>query len=862
MGTGNIAELNIALTAKIGDLERKLGRIEKRVFTFRKSATKSFNAVRNASRRVSSGIATLRRSFVGLAAGVSAAAVAFDATRTIMAYEKTMAELQGVTNATAGTMEKFNATARELGATTAFSAAEAGQGLLFLSRAGFTADEAIAALPGTLDLAIAGNLELADAADKASNIVSAFGLSASETNRVVDSMVQVANSANTNVEQLADAMKFAAPVAASLGVSVEEASAAIGVLSDSGIQGSLAGTNLRAMMAALVKPTEKAKKAIEGMGLSVDELSPKTNSMADIFRKLQGAGLEAEQAIDIFGVKMQAGALVLANGADRLDELRIGAEGAGGAAKRMADIMGNTLQGKLKSLRSTVEELYLRTGDAGLTGALKSAVDQATSFLRTLIGIETNASKAAESIQRVTTVATFAAKVAGVVADGWRMVEKAWLGLRISGAFISEIFWKLKDASAAVSQFIATKFSQTWDLLKATATQWAYAFVVDWRRIEYVGAGVIKYLGIKFSDLLKSMSKGLRLFKDTQGLANQVQDAANAVRNSVGTMGAEAARNLSKAKDEMAKLNAGTIAATKAVFSAVTVEGDKHARAMAEGIKIQRDALAKELSDLYSAEAPSEIINATVDRFIAGMRDATKDAIAKASNAYLQEGGLEGPAMAESGIVKIDDLFPSFDVIAERQAAIDEMHAEHINRKTAKTKEGLDEEEDQRKRYAMIALSGASSMFKNLSTLQKSNNKTAQRLGKATAKVAIVADTATAAMRAYAAMSVIPIVGPALGAAAAAAAMVAGAQRLRESQSGTTIGAGGGASGGSIGGASPDTPDTSTGNVGGIATPVEPVERPGKFVMPADRFVSTNDIAEIVNEEGRRGFIFDGVELA
>jgi TP901 family phage tail tape measure protein len=306
---------------------------------------------------------------------VAAGLVIFkDATNVIAGFEETMLTVQGVTGATEEQMASLAGTAREFGATTRFSAQEAGEGLLFLSRAGFDADEAMAALPETLNLATAGALDLGEAADFTSNIMAQFGLSAQETNKVVDVLINTANSANTDVRQLAEAMKFAGPVAGSLGISIDETAAAIGALGDAGIQSSQAGTNLRGILASLLDPSDKAAAALGQLGISLEDVNPDNENLTAIFKEFADANLGAAEAVEIFGRRNVGAALVLADSAEKLRDLTSANEESGGVAQRNASIIESGLTGALLSLRSAVEEVFLAIGEAGLGGSLKDFV--------------------------------------------------------------------------------------------------------------------------------------------------------------------------------------------------------------------------------------------------------------------------------------------------------------------------------------------------------------------------------------------------------------------------------------------------------------------------------------------------------
>jgi TP901 family phage tail tape measure protein len=394
----DLAELELRIKSlQVAEANRRLKELQSGGAKAEKVAgrvEKSFDRTNRSAGRLKAGLARVGLSLGAIAGGFTAIAGARKAVGVIADFEESMATLRGVAIDTNDALsvqnEQFAAlseTARTLGATTRFTASEAGEGLLFLARAGFEANEAIAALPATLDLASAGQLELGVAADIASNVLSQFSLNAEETTRVVDTLVKTANSANTDIRQLAEAMKLAGPLAGSLGLTVEETSAALGKLGDSGIQASLAGTNLRGIMAALLGPTGEATARIRQMGLTLNEIDPSLNSIVDIFKRFRAAGLDAGSALDIFGRRNVSAALVLRNSADEMENLTQEIEKADGIAKQQAETVENTLAGSYRSLRSALEGATLAVGDKGLLGGLRTLVDFGTDVVRRLAGI-------------------------------------------------------------------------------------------------------------------------------------------------------------------------------------------------------------------------------------------------------------------------------------------------------------------------------------------------------------------------------------------------------------------------------------------------------------------------------------------
>jgi TP901 family phage tail tape measure protein len=391
-------------------------------------------------------------------------------------FEETMKTVRGVTGATANEFAVLEKQARALGATTRFTAQEAGEGLLFLARAGFTVDESLAALPHTLDLAVAGVLDLGTAADIASNVLTQFNLTADETQRVVDVLVTTANSANTSVGQLAEGMKMVGPVAGALGKTVEETSAALGVLGNSGIQASMAGTNLRGMLAKLLDLTGKSGRELRKMGIELKDINPATNDLADIFQKLGDAQLTAGQATKIFGRRNAAAALILSRNVDEVRKLTIANEKARNVAKKLAKEIDDSLSGSMRALKSATEEAMIQMGEGALGSAFRSLVDTATEFMLAIGGVESKytamraaAARAIFFMMRLWEDLKFSATVValelqfqwkdffdGVVAmASWvgARLDSAWLGIKHAGGVLVDTlrgywdgFFKFLDA--------------------------------------------------------------------------------------------------------------------------------------------------------------------------------------------------------------------------------------------------------------------------------------------------------------------------------------------------------------------------------------------------------------------------------
>ena len=325
---------------------------------------------------------SLLKTFAGLFAGAAVAQGVRAGVRLLRDYEQEMSTLQAITGATEMQFASMRDTAKELGITTRFSAQEAAAGMTFLARAGFDARQATEAIGPTLLLAQAGGLGLASAADIASNVLKGFRLEVDQTNRVVDILAKASNSANTNVSQLGQALSFVAPVASGLGIELEQTVAAIGVLSDAGIQGSRAGTGLSRVLAELESPSENTRKIFAALGVDISAVKPSVVGLSGALEALTTAGIDTGTALEVFGQRGGPAFEVLASSIDDIQTLDEKLQNAGGSAERMAAIMDDNLNGAALAFRSAVQGLVIELGDAGLTDALKGLVAVLTEIVR------------------------------------------------------------------------------------------------------------------------------------------------------------------------------------------------------------------------------------------------------------------------------------------------------------------------------------------------------------------------------------------------------------------------------------------------------------------------------------------------
>ncbi|EPU3654616.1 phage tail tape measure protein, partial [Escherichia coli] len=284
--------------------------------------------------------------------------------------------------------------ALKLGSETQFTASDAASGQSFLAMAGFTPQAIQAALPGVLNMALAGGVELGETADIGSNILTQFNLTADQMGRVGDTLTAAFTRTNTDLRALGETMKYTGPVAAKLGISFEEAAAMAGMLANNGLRGSDAGTAMRASLSRLASPPKAAADALKELGVSVADARGKMRPMEDVLLDLYKATQKYGQVDQVSFFKDIAGeeafvglqTLVAAAGSGELQKLTRELQGARGEADRVAKVMADNLDGDLKNLDSAWEGLRIRISDL-VDGPLRSVTQWLTRVLEKITSL-------------------------------------------------------------------------------------------------------------------------------------------------------------------------------------------------------------------------------------------------------------------------------------------------------------------------------------------------------------------------------------------------------------------------------------------------------------------------------------------
>lgn len=358
--------------AKVQEVQARLMALTSKAWTVTIAAKDTIKE--KASGAVSGAVQSVTGMGVQMMAGAGIGYGIYDTIKTYMDFEAQMKKVQAISGASGSEFEALTAKAKEMGATTQFSATEAGQALEYMAMAGWKTDDMLSGISGIMDLAAASGEDLGKVSDIVTDALTAFGLKASDSAHFADVLAAASSNSNTNVGMMGETFKYVAPIAGALGYSAEDTAVAIGLMASAGIKGSDAGTALRATMTRLVDPPKDAAQALEALGISVRNsdgtMKPFMQTMKELRSKFSGLSQaeKAQMASSIAGQEAMSGFLAIVNASDSdFDKLTDSIYNADGAAAKMAATMNDNLKGDLKALSSVWEsfQLEIMSGKGG-----------------------------------------------------------------------------------------------------------------------------------------------------------------------------------------------------------------------------------------------------------------------------------------------------------------------------------------------------------------------------------------------------------------------------------------------------------------------------------------------------------------
>ena len=458
------------------------------------------------------GLSILTKGVAAVSAGLTAASGY--AVKVGSDFESGMSEVAAISGASGKALQALADKAKEMGSTTKFSATESAEALKYMAMAGWDTDKMLSGLPGVMNLAAASGENLGTVSDIVTDSMTAFGMAADEAGHFADVLAQASSKSNTNVALMGETFKYVAPVAGALGYSAEDAAVAIGLMANSGIKGSQAGTALRQTLARLAKPTDEVEAAMEDLGISLTDSEGNMKSLGEVMLDMRKGfknltkDQQAQYAASIAGQEGMSGLLAIVNASDEdFNTLTEAIQNSDGAAQSMADTMQDNLKGAVTIAKSALEGLGITVYEE-ISTPMKNAVETATEYTGQL----QRAFEAKGIEGAVSTLGTVLASAATKVAQAAPKMVDAGANMIVSFVQgISKNARKLSTAAvnvgeslvSALLKFVPEAGKAGLKLITAFAKQLVgYKLGKD---IESLGSTIIK----SFSDISRSVSNAI-----------------------------------------------------------------------------------------------------------------------------------------------------------------------------------------------------------------------------------------------------------------------------------------------------------------------------------------------------------------
>lgn len=357
--SGRLAGLQTRLTGLTGKTHDVLVNV-------RTAGGNALGSLKSGLGSMMSGAVPQAMGMMGLGMGIA------DTINTYKNFQAQMSTVQAISGATGDSLQRLTDKAKEMGATTQFSATEAGQAMEYMAMAGWSDQQMLSGISGIMNLAGASGESLARVSDIVTDALSAFGMKAEESGHFADVLAAATSKSNTNVSMMGETFKYVAPIAGAMKFSIEDTSLAIGLMANAGIKGSEAGTALRSTLTRLVKPPSDAAKALDAMGIKAanadGSIKPLRQTLLDLRSRFKGMTEEqkAQAAASIAGQEAMSGFLAMMNESDEnFAKLANAVDTANGAAEKMNLIKNDNLAGDVKALQSAWESLQLTIMEGG-----------------------------------------------------------------------------------------------------------------------------------------------------------------------------------------------------------------------------------------------------------------------------------------------------------------------------------------------------------------------------------------------------------------------------------------------------------------------------------------------------------------
>lgn len=451
------------------------------------------------------------------AAGGAAVALGTQAVKAGASFEAEMSKVSAISGSTGNDLKALTDKAKEMGKKTKFSATESAEAFEYMAMAGWKTDDMLNGIEGIMNLAAASGEDLATTSDIVTDALTAFGLSASDSAEFSDVLAAASSNANTNVSMMGDTFKYVAPVAGALGYSVQDTAIAVGLMANSGIKASQAGTSLRAILSRLAKPTDQVQTAMDELGISLTDSNGNMKSMRQVMEDMRNgfAGLTKDQqanyAATIGGQEAMSGLLAIVNASEEdFNKLTTAIDGSEGSCKNMANTMQKNLSGQFTILKSQIEGINIQIFEK-----MEPALLQVVQAVNGMIS------------------AFNAAKDAGGVGKGIEAAIKALDGMVSAGA-ISDVFSTIADKLQLVYDKLKSLKDSGIPIEKiaAAAAAMGPALVVAGKASSVLGGGFQSVSGIIGS--LSGVFGGAK--SEISGLAGWFGKFSGLLKNAKGSL--------------------------------------------------------------------------------------------------------------------------------------------------------------------------------------------------------------------------------------------------------------------------------------------------------------------------------------
>lgn len=432
-------------------------------------------------------------------------------------FEAAMSQVQAISGASGDDLARLTDKAKEMGATTKFSASESAEALKYMAMAGWDTNQMLDGLEGVMNLAAASGEQLGTVSDIVTDSMTAFGLAANQAGQFADILAAASSKSNTNVAMLGESFKYVAPVAGALGYSAEDTAVALGLMANAGIKASQSGTSLRSALTNLADPSKEMRDVMQKLGLSITDSSGNMKSLDTIMGDLRKAfgGLDKDQqaayASTLFGKEAMSGMLAIINTSEAdYNKLSDAIRQSSGSAKQMAAVMNDNAKGGLTQLKSALEGVAIQLSETlipifnDVIAAIKKAVDWfagldtgAQKTVLVIAGIAAAIGPALIIIGQLVTavgaiISAFTAASGAVAAAGGIMaVLTGPIGITIAAvAGLAAAAYLIYDNWGPISTFfvqlwdsVSAATAKAWDWIKSSFTElweWTKGFFAEW----------------------------------------------------------------------------------------------------------------------------------------------------------------------------------------------------------------------------------------------------------------------------------------------------------------------------------------------------------------------------------------------